>query len=91
MSKAQNYEGGIRLTESNQGLDTYEIKLVSLPNAASAQRLENAFLQKEGFHSVSASEISRICTLTVNYPLRKRDLNDVVEYAGFEVAKSFEE
>lgn len=91
MSKAQNYEGGIRLTESVQGLDTYEIKLVSLPNAASAQRLELAFLQKEGFQSVNASQSTKICTLTVNYPLQKRDLNDVVEYAGFEVAKSFED
>lgn len=88
---SQNYEGGIRQVDDGNGLITYEIKLVSLSSEAEGNRLKSTFLQKEGFVSVESSVADRVCTVVVLNPMRKNELADVVEYAGFEVAKSFEQ
>ncbi len=88
---SQNYEGGIRQIDNGTGLVTYEIKLVSLSSPAEESRLGNAFLQKEGFVSVESSFEDNLCTVVALQPVRKNELADVVRFAGFEVAKSFEE
>ena len=88
---AQNYEGGIRSVDIGNGLPTYEIKLVSLPNETLGDRLENAFMQKEGFVSAESSAANQTITVVALQAFRKKELNDVVDYAGFEVAKSFDQ
>lgn len=91
LSFSQNYEGGIKQVDNSNGLITYEIKLVTLTTEALGDQLDNLFMQKEGFVSAKSSVEDRICTVVALYPLRKNEIADIVDFAGFEVAKSFTE
>ena len=88
---SQNYEGGIRQVDIGNNLPTYDIKLVTLPSATLGNRLENAFLQKESFVQADSDWEEKTIRIIALHPVKKEELNDVVEFAGFEVAKSFEE
>lgn len=90
-SYSQNYEGGIRQVDNSNGLVTYEIKLVTLTTEAMGEQLDHLFMQKEGFVSAESSVEDRICTVVALHPLRKNEIADIVDFAGFEVAKSFTE
>lgn len=89
---SQNWESGIQLLPDNgTGLTHYKIKLTHLSTSLSAQRLEDAFMQKEGFLAVEASTVNRECKVTCMQAFKKSEIADIVEFAGFEVAKSFEQ
>jgi|GEM_PF-4483040 len=89
---SQNWESGIQLLPDNgTGLIHYKIKLTHLSTSLSAQRLEDAFMQKEGFIAVEASTASNECEVTCIQAFKKSEIADIIDFAGFEVAKSFEQ
>lgn len=89
---SQNWESGIQLLPDNgNGLVNYKIKLTQLSTPLSGQRLEGAFLQKEGFVAVETSVATKECKVTCLQSFKKSEIADIVESAGFEVAKSFDQ
>ena len=85
----RSWEGGIVLSNEDESTVTYQFKVIGLDSPVKVDRLEDALENKEGIMDAEASVVSRICTVQGFKALKPQNLADVVERAGFEVQKNF--
>ena len=88
---AQQHLGGIKKTDTSDHLVTYEVQLVALHSETAADRLEAGLLDKQGFVSAEAKVSERRITLVVKPVISPADIADVLDYLGYDVAKTIDE
>lgn len=80
---------GIRESASDAKTITYQIRLEEDVDEQQATWLDAKMAEKEGILTAQTDASTDICTVRVLRAIRKSDLQDVVDFAGFSVAKSF--
>lgn len=89
-AQAQN-PGGIVVVEQRTKTIVYDIRVVGLRSTSQAEDLDRHFRTKEGIFNVQTDFVQRVCRVEASAELPSRLLEHIVNGAGFQVAKSFEE
>ena len=80
---------GIVKTAENTKTNVFEIKILGISNSDQARVLDANLLAKQGIISAVTNPTTQVCRVEVLKQVTTNNLQDVVERAGFKIAKTF--
>jgi hypothetical protein len=82
---------GIVVVEQRAKTTVYDIRVIGLRAPAHGQNLDDHFRTKEGIFTASTNVTTGVCRVEALSTLQLLMLEHIVQGAGFQVAKSFNE